>query len=83
MYRILSSIVCIFYIENDAEIFPVHYTRNVAEKRIKIAFMMIKLAMIISFEIILDKIKIIFLKKSMWNSGAYYTCMHIILNKIQ
>ena len=53
MYRILSSIVCIFYIENDAEIFPVHYTRNVAEKRIKIAFMMIKLA-IISFKIILE-----------------------------
>ncbi len=27
-------------------------------------------------------IKIIFLPKSLWNSGAHYTCMHIILDKI-
>jgi len=54
-YRILLSIVCIFYIENDAEIFPAHYTWKVAEKGFKIAFMMNKLAMIISFEIILEK----------------------------
>jgi hypothetical protein len=44
-----------FYIENDAEIFPVHYTWKVAEKGFKIALMMIKLAIIISFEIILEK----------------------------
>jgi hypothetical protein len=44
-----------FYIENDAEIFPAHYTRKVVEKGFKIAFMMNKLAMIISFEIILEK----------------------------
>ncbi len=44
-----------FYIENDAEIFPAHYTQKVAEKGFKIAFMMIKFVMIISFEIILEK----------------------------
>ncbi len=44
-----------FYIENDAEIFPVHYTWKVAEKWFKIAFMMNKLAMTISFEINLEK----------------------------
>jgi hypothetical protein len=44
-----------FYIENDAEIFSAHYTLMVAEKGFVIAFMMIKLAMIISFEIILEK----------------------------
>ncbi len=44
-----------FYIENDAEIFPAHYTGKVAEKGFKIAVMMNKLAMIISFEIILEK----------------------------
>ncbi len=43
-----------FYIENDAEIFPVHYTWKVAEKGFKIAFMMNKLAMSISFEVILE-----------------------------
>jgi hypothetical protein len=40
--------------ENDAEIFPAHYTWKVAEKGFKIAFMMNKLAMIISFEIIFE-----------------------------
>ncbi len=56
LYRILSSIVhTFFYIENDAEIFPAHYTWKVADKGFKIAFMMIKLAMIISLEIILEK----------------------------
>jgi hypothetical protein len=54
-YRNLSSIVHTFYIENDAEIFPAHYTWEVAEKGFKIAFMMNKLAMIISCEIILEK----------------------------
>ncbi len=46
-----------FYIENAAEIFPAHYTWKVAEKGFKIAFMMNKLVMIISFEIILEKLK--------------------------
>jgi hypothetical protein len=41
-----------FYI---AEIFPAHYTLKVAEKGFKMAFMMNKLGMIISFEIILEK----------------------------
>jgi hypothetical protein len=45
----------LFYIENYAEIFPAQYTWKVAEKGFKIAFMMNKLAMIISFEIILEK----------------------------
>jgi len=45
----------LFYIENDAEIFPAHYTKKVAEKGFKIAFMMNKIAMIISFEIIIEK----------------------------
>jgi hypothetical protein len=31
-YHILSSIVCTFYIENDAEIFRAHYAWKVAEK---------------------------------------------------
>jgi hypothetical protein len=52
-YRVWCSL---FYIENYAEIFPVDYTWKVAEKGFKIAFMMNKLAMIISFEIILEKI---------------------------
>jgi len=47
--------VCTFYIENDGEIFLVHYTWKVAEKWFKIAFMMNKLAKIISFEIVLEK----------------------------
>ncbi len=56
LYCILLSIVHIFYIENDAEIFPVHYTQKVAKKGFKIAFMMNKLAMINSCEIILKNI---------------------------
>ncbi len=44
----------LFYIENDVEIFPVHYTWKVAQKGFK-AFMMNKLAMINSCEIILEK----------------------------
>jgi len=56
MYCILSSIKCtLFYIENDAEIFPAHYTYKVAEQGLKMAFMMNKLAMINSCEIVLEK----------------------------
>ncbi len=44
-----------FFINNDAEIFPVHYTWKVAGIGFKLAFMMNKLAMIISLEIILEK----------------------------
>ncbi len=40
--------------ENDAKIFPVHYTWKVAEKVFKMACMMNKLAMINSCEIILE-----------------------------
>ncbi len=43
------------YTENAAEIFPAHYTWKVAEKEFKMAFMMNKLAMINSCEIILEK----------------------------
>ncbi len=53
-YRILSQCT-ILYIENDAEIFPAHYTWKVAEKGFKMAFMMNKLAMINSCEFILEK----------------------------
>jgi hypothetical protein len=42
-----------FYIKNDAEIFPVHYTWKVAEKGFKIAFMMNKLAMIFLLKLFL------------------------------
>ena len=45
----------LFYIENDAEIFPAHYSWKVAEKGFKMACMMNKLAMINSCEIILEK----------------------------
>jgi hypothetical protein len=54
IYRILSSTVCIFYIETDAEIFPAHYTWKVAEKGFKMAFEMNKLAMNGSYEIIVE-----------------------------
>jgi hypothetical protein len=47
--------VHIFFIENDAKIFPAHYTWKVAEKVFKMAFIMDKLAMINSCEIILEK----------------------------
>ncbi len=43
------------YIENDAEIFPAHYTQKVAEKGFMMAFMMNKLAMSNSCKIILEK----------------------------
>jgi hypothetical protein len=42
----------LLYIENDAAIFPVHYTWKVAEK---MAFIINKLAIINSSEIILEK----------------------------
>jgi hypothetical protein len=44
-----------FLIENDAVIFPVHNTWKVAEKGIKMAFMMNKLAMIKPCKVILEK----------------------------
>jgi hypothetical protein len=42
------------YSENDAKIFPAHYTWKLAEKGFKMVLMMNKLAMINSFEIILE-----------------------------
>jgi hypothetical protein len=47
--------MCTFFIENDAEIFPAHYTWKVAEKGFKRAFMINKHAMINSYDIILEK----------------------------
>jgi hypothetical protein len=47
--------VCTFCIKNDAEIFPAHYPWKVADKGFMMAFMMNKLAMINSCEIILEK----------------------------
>jgi hypothetical protein len=49
--------------ENDAEIFPAHYTWKVAEKGFKMASMMSEPAMINSCEIILEKKELIFLTK--------------------
>jgi hypothetical protein len=51
-YRVWCAL---FYIENDSEIFPAHYTWKVAEKGLKIPFMMNKLAMINFCEIFLQK----------------------------
>jgi hypothetical protein len=45
----------LFYIENDAEIFPVHYTRKVAEKGFKMALTVNKLPMNNFCEIIVEK----------------------------
>ncbi len=54
MSPITVFLVHAFNIENDAEIFPVHYTWKVAKKGFMMAFMMNKLAMINSCEIILE-----------------------------
>ncbi len=51
-YRVLFAL---WYIKNDAEIFPAHYTLTVAEKGFKMAFMMNKLAIIKPCKIILEK----------------------------
>ncbi len=51
-YRVQCAL---FYIENNAEIFPAHNTWKVAEKGFKMAFMMTKLAMNVSCEIIVEK----------------------------
>ncbi len=58
------------------------YMGKVAEKGFKMASMMNKLAMMNNCEIILENIINFFCQKSLWNSGAHYTCMRIILNKI-
>jgi hypothetical protein len=51
-YRVQCAL---FYFENDAEIFPAHYTWKVAEEEFKMALMMNKPTMINSFENILEK----------------------------
>jgi len=53
------------YIENDAEIFPAHYAWKVTERGFKMALMLNKLAMINSYEIILEKYKYFFCQKSL------------------
>ncbi len=50
----IKYIAHFFYIENDDEIFPAHYTWKVPEKGFEMAFMMNKLARIKSCEIILE-----------------------------
>ncbi len=53
---VFYQVQCILsYIENDAEIFPAHYTCKVAKKEFKMAFTMNKLAMINSCEITFEK----------------------------
>ncbi len=54
-YRVQSASARTFYIENDAEIFPAHYRWKVAEEGFKMVFMMNKLAMVNSCEIIFEK----------------------------
>ncbi len=55
-YTVFNQVQCaLFYIENNAEIFPAHYTCKVAEKGFKMVFMLYKLAMINSCEIVLEK----------------------------
>ncbi len=51
-YRVQCAL---FYIENDPELFPAHYTWKVAEKGFKMAVMMNKPAMINYCEIIHEK----------------------------
>jgi hypothetical protein len=60
-YRVKCAL---FYMENDAEIFPAHYKWRVAENRFKMASMMNKLAVINSCEIILEKLKYFFFAKA-------------------
>ncbi len=56
MFTVFYRIQCeLLYIEKDAEIFFAHYTWKVDENGFKMAFMMNKLAMINSCEIILEK----------------------------
>ncbi len=55
LYELYFIEYWVFYMENDAEIFPAHYTWKVAEKGFKMALVMNKLAMINSCEIILEK----------------------------
>jgi len=63
MYCIYQVKCALFYIENEAEIFPAHYTWKVGEKGFKMAFLMNKLAMINFFEIILETQTVIILPK--------------------
>jgi hypothetical protein len=62
----------------------VHYTWKVAEKRFKIAFMMNKHAMIISFEIIFEKQKYFFFAKNHHEIQVYtlYSIKYSTLEKI-
>ncbi len=55
-FTVFYHVQCtLFYIENDAEIFPAHYTWKVAEKGFEMAFRMNNLAMTNFCEIILEK----------------------------
>ncbi len=71
------------YMENDAKTLSVHYTWKVAEGGLKMAFMMNKLARINSVKLFLKNKNNYFRQKLLWNSGAHYTCTHIILDKIR
>jgi len=79
-YCILLSIVCT--ILHWKWCWNIPCTWKVAEKGFNMAFMMNKLAIINSCEIILEKSKYFFCQKSFWNSGTHYTCMCIVLDKI-
>ncbi len=81
-YRILSSIVHTFLHEKRCWNIPWILYMEGTEKGFKMACMMKKLAMINFCEIILEIQNYFFWQKFLWNSGAHYTCMHIILDKI-
>ncbi len=56
LYTVFYQLQCaLFIMENDAEIFLAHYTWKVAKEGFKMASMMKKLAMINSWEIVLEK----------------------------
>ncbi len=56
LFTVFYRVYCtLFYIENDAEIFPAHYTWKVAENEFKMAFMMNKDARLILVKLFLKK----------------------------
>ncbi len=65
MNKIMIPYFIEYSVHYDAEIFSVHYTWKVGGKQFKMAFMMNKLVMINSCEIIIEKQKYFFCQKSL------------------
>ncbi len=56
IFTVFYRVQCaLFYIENYAEIFPAHYTWKAVDKGFMMPFMMYKLAIINSYDIIIEK----------------------------